>query len=245
MHSAILPSVVYGTVWSAYSPPVSFSSLQVPYMWGRIFYSEWRWPSPTQSRARRLQWQIHWRQSPQPVLPSNLKYFCDLKWYNEIEFSLNYRCFHCARRFASLNGLEKHRASESHIHRCPKCSRVLKSGRLLRQHLKKRHIPHKVSFILSSVMLAHLIMSIHSQEKPKLTNVPQPKSLSCPECSKRFSRTFLLNRHLATVHRLESQFHCSSEGCGKQFKREDKFRAHMLTHTNFKPHLCSQCGKTH
>merc|ERR1712183_648105 len=82
--------------------------------------------------------------------------------------------------------------------------------------------------------------SIHTHSAYHTNKHPGEKH-PCPYCSKTFSRSNDLTRHLR-LHTGDQLFSCSH--CHKSFARRDHLERHELTHTGERPYSCSKCGKT-
>ncbi|UJR08202.1 hypothetical protein I4U23_012475 [Adineta vaga] len=67
------------------------------------------------------------------------------------------------------------------------------------------------------------------------------RNYSCKICSKRFSRSDMLNRHLRS-HSGIRPYRCTM--CNTYFSRSDHLSTHLRTHTGEKPYTCSQCSYT-
>ncbi|CAF1116096.1 unnamed protein product [Adineta steineri] len=63
----------------------------------------------------------------------------------------------------------------------------------------------------------------------------------CKICSKRFSRSDMLNRHLRS-HSGIRPYRCTM--CNTYFSRSDHLSTHLRTHTGEKPYTCPQCSYT-
>ncbi|XP_061821310.1 zinc finger Y-chromosomal protein 1-like [Nerophis lumbriciformis] len=70
----------------------------------------------------------------------------------------------------------------------------------------------------------------------------------CNLCPKAYMRTIDLEHHKKTVHedggeRTRSAGSLLCDFCGKEFKFRSQLAAHLLTHTDERPHLCEVCGR--
>ncbi|UJR38081.1 hypothetical protein I4U23_030762 [Adineta vaga] len=65
------------------------------------------------------------------------------------------------------------------------------------------------------------------------------RNYSCKICSKRFSRSDMLNRHLR-LHSGIRPYRCAM--CNTHFSRSDHLSTHLRTHTGEKPYTCPECS---
>ncbi|CAF1084664.1 unnamed protein product [Adineta steineri] len=65
------------------------------------------------------------------------------------------------------------------------------------------------------------------------------RNYSCKICSKRFSRSDMLNRHLR-LHSGIRPYRCGM--CNTHFSRSDHLSTHLRTHTGEKPYTCPECS---
>jgi len=65
------------------------------------------------------------------------------------------------------------------------------------------------------------------------------RNYSCKICSKRFSRSDMLNRHLR-LHSGIRPYRCTM--CNTHFSRSDHLSTHLRTHTGEKPYTCPECS---
>ncbi|CAF2152964.1 unnamed protein product [Rotaria magnacalcarata] len=71
------------------------------------------------------------------------------------------------------------------------------------------------------------------------TRSGEPRNYSCKICSKRFSRSDMLNRHLR-LHSGIRPYRCTM--CNTHFSRSDHLSTHLRTHTGEKPYACPECS---
>ncbi|WP_395241571.1 C2H2-type zinc finger protein, partial [Salmonella sp. s51933] len=71
---------------------------------------------------------------------------------------------------------------------------------------------------------------------------PSERPYGCPveTCSRRFSRSDELTRHMRT-HTGQKPFQCRI--CMRNFSRSDHLTTHIRTHTGEKPFACDTCGR--
>ncbi|CAF0886480.1 unnamed protein product [Rotaria sordida] len=67
----------------------------------------------------------------------------------------------------------------------------------------------------------------------------EARNYSCKICSKRFSRSDMLNRHLR-LHSGIRPYRCTM--CNTHFSRSDHLSTHLRTHTGEKPYACPECS---
>jgi uncharacterized Zn-finger protein len=81
----------------------------------------------------------------------------------------------------------------------------------------------------------------HGQRAPRRSAViSRPHACPSGECSRRFSRTDELTRHLR-VHTGLKPFVCPI--CERSFSRSDHLTTHVRTHTGERPFACHICGR--
>lgn len=76
-------------------------------------------------------------------------------------------------------------------------------------------------------------------DEQKSDNIADTRQFSCELCSKRFSRSDMLNRHLR-LHSGIRPYRCTM--CTTQFSRSDHLSTHLRTHTGEKPYTCPHCS---
>ena len=121
-------------------------------------------------------------------------------------------------------------SSENAENICTYCERTYKTQQILKRHMKKKHS--------ASV----------DTTTTKQTSTTKKKSLSCPMCSKMFSRRDNLSVHISAVHEGKKPFKCDT--CGKCFSEKGALKKHVdSVHDENKPHKekptlnCHICGK--
>lgn len=62
---------------------------------------------------------------------------------------------------------------------------------------------------------------------------------ACPLCPQSFITSSALSRHKKTVHKQGELYECNV--CFRKFNVAYNMRAHMVTHTGIKPHICQYC----
>ena len=78
--------------------------------------------------------------------------------------------------------------------------------------------------------LRHHILNTHSGSR-----------VTCPQCPGTFSTFGRLNEHLKFVHEKRPRYQC--EACGKGFINRLHYLDHLATHSGWKRHVCSICGR--
>lgn len=115
---------------------------------------------------------------------------------------------------------------------CDKCDKSFKSSCSLANHLKM-----------------HLKQSVVMKKHNNLLLGKEP--FSCKLCDKVYLKQMHLDNHMlmhekegtnATRDKIKNK-QCLCMVCGKAYTRSSHLSVHMRTHTEYKPHLCSVCGK--
>ena len=79
-------------------------------------------------------------------------------------------------------------------------------------------------------------------KKHKYDHRNEDKKFYCTHCGYSSTHTYVLKRHIKTVHSDERPFSCNS--CESTFKTRDMLLLHTKIHTGEKPHQCKYCEKT-
>jgi uncharacterized Zn-finger protein len=88
---------------------------------------------------------------------------------------------------------------------------------------------------------SHAISNCKYPKRPSKTTINErPHHCPVDGCSRRFSRSTNLKRHLR-VHTGDKPFHCKI--CARDFSRLDHLTTHIRIHTGEKPFTCETCGR--
>ena len=145
----------------------------------------------------------------------------------------------CGKKFSIHAILLRHmvKVHKDHDETCVKCELcplTFNHEKLLQDHVKRNHqiMPEVVGTDDEAVV-----------KRPPETEVSlsvEKRKIICDQCSRPFTDTDLLNRHIANVHADEKRFNCSL--CSKGFGVKSNFNAHMSkVHGAKLP--CEFCGK--
>ena len=147
-------------------------------------------------------------------------------------------CDLCTRRFASNDGLYKHKRSvhEGVVHCCPTCGKDFTQASSLNKHIATVHRQEKLfpctqcgkQFSQKGNLNQH-VAAVHEDSKP----------YKCSTCGKGFTSAAYLNKHISTVHLKEKQFPCPH--CGKRFGRKTHLEEHVAGVHEGVRYACDQC----
>lgn len=120
-------------------------------------------------------------------------------------------------------------SEENSKHACKKCKKVFSTARNLANHMKM-HLRRSVT------------LKRHQSKAVIIKNTYQ-----CKFCSRVYMRQSHLDNHLVFHDTLplqkENDKCCLCVVCGKGYTSSSHLSVHMRTHRDYKPHLCSECGK--
>lgn len=122
--------------------------------------------------------------------------------------------------------------NEQNTNVCNICSKTYSTCSNLRRRQQIHSSNIKTCFNCDKIYLSKQAFSMHTQT--------HKQNFQCQCCTKRFSRSWLLNIHTRT-HTGEKPFKCTT--CNKSFADKSNLRVHTKIHTNIKDNVCDNCGK--
>lgn len=128
--------------------------------------------------------------------------------------------------------IEKHNGTKFLCNICGKC---LGNRNNLTKHHKTVHLKEKnypcttCNKRYDSSYRLRLHQNSHNGIRP----------FGCILCPQRFLTTSALSRHKKTVHKQGELFECNI--CFRKFNVAYNMKAHMVTHTGVRPHICQYC----
>ncbi|XP_011677381.2 gastrula zinc finger protein XlCGF57.1 isoform X2 [Strongylocentrotus purpuratus] len=169
------------------------------------------------------------------MVPHNM---CSVRGKEFLSVSpLVYVCPKCHETFPNKASFDDHLRSNSEAKPdfCSVCGDTFLDKCRLVIHLK-RHITE-----------TSLRSPSHYKMPPKaqLTDVQTPSSdkpYSCSECNKQYTSKRHLNTHIRK-HTGDLPCQCQYQTCDKRFAHEYQLTNHMVSHSEERPHVCSECGK--
>lgn len=173
----------------------------------------------------------------------------------------SYRCFECVQEFNSRSDLDNHNR-ENHRKTnvcspvksldCKFCSKTFTRKEHVRRHLITVH--QKIKSLLeykleteNSFYCPECNFKSENDETSFISHLENHSkkeipSISCSQCSKKFTRQDHLNRHLATVHSESREFTC--EICLKAFKIIQDLKIHVRkVHNRVDEISCPECNR--
>ncbi|XP_070400499.1 uncharacterized protein [Nothobranchius furzeri] len=120
---------------------------------------------------------------------------------------------------------------------CPECDKgLLNTGSLQKHGRVMSHSTKKSSGCLVKKKCVRVKQLVDSHRKVQ----KEPKSFSCDDCGKMFTRKINLKDHMR-VHTGQKPFTC--ELCGQKYSKKTNLNRHMSVHTGRKPYACEFCGQ--
>lgn len=165
-----------------------------------------------------------------------------------------WECFACHKTYKSVKTVRKHsktcqklqrgqsKVANKHLEQhngmkflCNICGKCLSNRNNLTKHHKTVHLKEKnypcptCEKRYDSSYRLRIHQNSHTGIRP----------YSCTLCTLTFLRTSALSRHKKTVHKQGELYECNI--CFRKFNVAYNMRAHMVTHTGIKPHVCQFC----
>lgn len=156
--------------------------------------------------------------------------------------------------------LSKHsahtRGTNEAVHRCTECKFRTKRYYKMELHIMEKHQQDSTKNIeygaasLECEVCHHKLANVNTYSRHKRAMHPElfggrvEQLLECDECHQRFDNAVLYEQHVQR-HRFNKEvsldFTC--EKCGKGFHQQSRLKAHMISHSEDRPWICSICGK--
>ncbi|CAG7836875.1 unnamed protein product [Allacma fusca] len=136
------------------------------------------------------------------------------------------------------SGEETESGTKSSIIPCPLCSETFTMQNNLIRHIKRRHCQDsKRNEFNCDICGEDFEKKLHLDAH--LKRIHQKMFLNCPNCSKSFPNTKILERHLKIHADDQQQFKC--EICSKFFASYRNLIHHVKIHNTDKPYKCDKC----
>lgn len=145
-------------------------------------------------------------------------------------------CDLCGKRFTSRQSVYQH--IQKHVGQkflCNICGKCLSNRNNLTKHHKTVHLKEK-NYQCTTCEKRYdssYRLRIHQNSHQNI------RLFGCVLCPQRFITTSALSRHKKTVHKQGQLYECNV--CFRKFNIAYNMRAHMVTHTGIKPHICQYC----
>ncbi|XP_031628730.1 zinc finger protein 813-like [Contarinia nasturtii] len=177
---------------------------------------------------------------------------------------MNYVCSACHKRFATESRLRCHQRTHTgeKPFQCNYCDLTFAQGNALRCH-KRIHTgerPYQClicqkRFTQNTILKTH--MTLHTGKKIKCPDCDRlfsrrsnlilhrrehtgEKPYACEHCPKRYKQKSHLDQHIGT--HLGVKYTCEINGCNKVYSKRWSLKVHMFTHSQVKPHQCTECA---
>lgn len=170
------------------------------------------------------------------------KYFEQHQRDHEKKKVKEYSCQFCPFTARKKNDLVKHETQmhEERIWACPRCDKVYKCKRHLKEHEKTHFRELSCCDICGKFFKGKRYMEQHRRSHEE--NYVKPE-FECDTCKKVFSTKYVLDYHIKSQHMgIKKQFLCPT--CGKSFSQKNSFLQHSNVHKGLKPYQCEHCGKS-
>ena len=149
-----------------------------------------------------------------------------------------YPCEKCGKMFNRLRNYRKHMITHQAQTEllCTVCVKTFKTADYLRQHMKvhyKERLPYKCTECdFTSIVNA----AIHAHRQ-----IHNKNHILCEICGHAYTCKSSLAKHML-VHDPSRPFQCTFQGCGRRFRRQVMYDAHLQSHTTSGKFPCSLCG---
>lgn len=145
-------------------------------------------------------------------------------------------CDLCNKCFTTRQSVYAH--IQKHIGQkflCNICGKCLSNRNNLTKHHKTVHLKEKNYHCTTCEKRfdSSYRLRIHQNSHQNI------REFGCPLCPQRFLTSSALSRHKKTVHKQGVLYECNV--CFRKFNIAYNMRAHMVTHTGIKPHICQYC----
>nr|CAI5839006.1 unnamed protein product [Callosobruchus analis] len=179
---------------------------------------------------------INFDTQEQQELHLNQKQCNDNDTQNPKKYERLEECLKCGRKFALTSSLEKHELScdgiirhrkVSNKHQCDKCKRFYTTSKILSAHKKAcklkndKKTEHQCEKC-HTYYVSQKTLKDHHRRGCKIDFEDTNSEQICDICSKPFSSSFLLKKHVAEYHKM-----CKCEDCGVSFTDYKQFITHM------------------
>lgn len=146
-----------------------------------------------------------------------------------------FECYKCRDSFNLLKDMRTHIKQHTIAtpHQCPICLMHF-STRLFKRHLCRGKSIQCENCPKSFNTTVKLLDHFNKDEHPK-------KVYKCNDCSKFFPMKFLCEIHTAEHKTVKKTHICQI--CSRAFRDRAALKSHISSHSESRPHLCSQCGQ--
>ncbi|KIW84080.1 hypothetical protein Z517_03326 [Fonsecaea pedrosoi CBS 271.37] len=176
-----------------------------------------------------------------PATQKELEQCYGRQWYKCTKAA----CYYFHEGFQDEKSREYHAVRHDHPFRCQheECESGYKFGftslKQLEKHVSLYH-PESVKIKATFARLSKARERVSNSPMRHSSIAKEPGRFSCHICSKTYTRQEKLNNHLRTHYVGQSLSHCSVDGCGKSFARDDERKRHEKeVHSGEKKFLCA------
>jgi uncharacterized Zn-finger protein len=145
-----------------------------------------------------------------------------------------YECHYCGRKFRTLGTIRTHvvehatNPNELLTVACDFCEKKFVDEKSLRLH----HRAHVCKYFYVSIVESMSIFCL------SLPDSLQNNSVQCEKCSKTFSNSIHLRRHIKRMH---DEFYYECCYCKGSFGSKQSLNYHLFEHRGFRPFHCTAC----